>query len=203
METTPGKRVQILREKKGYTSLTSFCEFTGLKVGTISALEKDKSSPSLETLAKLLEAFPDVNLDWLVTGTGNMLKDGRALTPAVAQEPEPPTPGGAAMHVNKEGNLEGYWKAVAEERGKQLQEQQALIERLWNQNDTLLKKPEASFDAAELLALPPRTEMRRWQAVYNTEATVETIEDAMQAAATGGKLIPLYGEGETCDAVAA
>jgi transcriptional regulator with XRE-family HTH domain len=62
MDTTPGKRVQMLREAKGYSSLTAFAEFTKLKVGTLSALEKDKSSPSLETMAKLIE--PRLVGDW-------------------------------------------------------------------------------------------------------------------------------------------
>ena len=82
METTPGKRVQMVREAKGYKSITAFAEFTGLKIGTLSALEGDKSAPSLETLARLNAAFPDVSMEWLISGTGSMLRDGRALTPA-------------------------------------------------------------------------------------------------------------------------
>lgn len=87
METTPGKRVQLLREAKGFKSLTSFAEHTSIKIGTLSALEGDKSAPSMDTLAKLLTAFPDVSMDWLINGTGEMLKGSRILTPVSALTP--------------------------------------------------------------------------------------------------------------------
>lgn len=78
METTPGKRVKMLRESKGFKSLTAFAEASGLKIGALSSIEADRSAPSFDTLATLQKAFPDVSLEWLVSGEGSMLKDGRS-----------------------------------------------------------------------------------------------------------------------------
>lgn len=34
-----------------------------------------KTQPTVEKIALMIETFPDVNLEWLVLGTGNMLKN--------------------------------------------------------------------------------------------------------------------------------
>ncbi len=123
METTPGKRVQMVREAKGYKSITAFAEFTSLKVGTLSALEADKSAPSLETLARLNAAFPDVSMEWLISGTGTMLRNGQALASVAhgrthgearaAVEAVEPT---NVLRRNREGEGPSYWEQIAIER---------------------------------------------------------------------------------------
>ncbi len=81
METTPGKRVRMFREAKGYKTASAFAEAAGLKVATLSSIETDRTSPSFDILATLANSFPDLNTDWLLTGAGPMLRDGRVLTP--------------------------------------------------------------------------------------------------------------------------
>lgn len=99
METTPGKRIQIFRESKGYKRASAFAEVAGLKPATLSSIETDRTAPSFDTLGALMSAFPDLNPDWLLTGTGSMLRDGRSLAP-LPKDPTPPTPQAeAAMQV--------------------------------------------------------------------------------------------------------
>ncbi|MEM9649860.1 MAG: helix-turn-helix transcriptional regulator [Bacteroidota bacterium] len=43
---------------------------------TISRLVNENRSPSFSTLYKIKESFPEVNLDWLITGKGLMLVEG-------------------------------------------------------------------------------------------------------------------------------
>lgn len=88
METTPGKRVQIFRESKGFKRASAFAEAAGLKAATLSSIETDRTAPSFETLNALMLAFPDLNPDWLLTGQGAMLREGRNLLP----QPKDPTP---------------------------------------------------------------------------------------------------------------
>lgn len=44
------------------------------------------SLPRLDSLATLLETFPDLNTDWVIFGKGDMLKSG----PLMAEESRPP-----------------------------------------------------------------------------------------------------------------
>jgi transcriptional regulator with XRE-family HTH domain len=92
MESTPGKRMQIWREFKGITS-TALSQATGINLTTISQAENPKgkvSNPSYDTLTKMLVAYPDLNPDWLLLGTGPMLRDGRSLAPAIPTETQKP-----------------------------------------------------------------------------------------------------------------
>lgn len=78
--------MQQWREFKGIT-ITALSNATGINVTTISQAENPKgkvSNPSYDTLTKMLTAFPDLNPDWLLLGTGPMLRDGRELTPKPA-----------------------------------------------------------------------------------------------------------------------
>ncbi|GAB2959226.1 hypothetical protein GCM10027048_28190 [Hymenobacter coalescens] len=89
METTPGKRIQQWREYKGLT-LAQMSRDSGVKVTTISTAEQPgASNPSYDTLSKLILAYPDLNPDWLLTGNGSMLRDGRELTPAPKPDAHP------------------------------------------------------------------------------------------------------------------
>lgn len=81
MESTTGKRLKHLRIQKGL-DVEGFAKVLGVKASAVYGLEKDANKPSFETIANLTTAFPDLNLDWLINGTGPMLRDGRVLTPA-------------------------------------------------------------------------------------------------------------------------
>jgi len=51
-----GENIRILRNKKGY-SILKVKELTGLSKSTISELETDKTSPTVETLQKIARAL--------------------------------------------------------------------------------------------------------------------------------------------------
>ena len=46
----------------------------GVQRSSISHILSGRNKPSYDFLQKFLEAFPDVNAEWLLTGNGNMLK---------------------------------------------------------------------------------------------------------------------------------
>jgi len=69
METS-GQRFKKIRQNKGM-SQGDFGNKIGLSKSAVSAVENDKSFVSLEILRTLFMEF-DVNLNWLITGTGNM-----------------------------------------------------------------------------------------------------------------------------------
>ena len=50
---------------------TKFEENCGINRGTINNIKDGVSSPNL---SKIINAYPELNLDWLITGNGEMIK---------------------------------------------------------------------------------------------------------------------------------
>lgn len=152
----PGKRIRKWREHLGLNG-KQFEAATGIPYSTLKTLENNEDpervKPSFDVLAKILHAYGQLNPDWLLLGTGSMLRDGRALTPMPAHfEEARPAVGLSVSQPTRE-----EWAAVVEEN-RQLREQLAAKdgklsaveeERVWLRTE-LIKKPEASADAASL-----------------------------------------------------
>jgi transcriptional regulator with XRE-family HTH domain len=79
METTFAGRVLEYRKRKGL-SQQAFADQCGLEQGNISQMEKG-TEPKQSNVTKLLAGFPDLSPDWLLMGTGQMLRGGVELTP--------------------------------------------------------------------------------------------------------------------------
>lgn len=62
----------IIKQKCG--SQKKFCELTGLNEKTLSSMLQRNSSPNYEFLSTLISAFSDINVDWLITGRGEMIQ---------------------------------------------------------------------------------------------------------------------------------
>ena len=104
MESTPGSRLAEWREFKGLT-LVEMAHITGISKTTINTVEQSGSSkPSYDTISRVLAGFPDLNPDWLLLGTGPMVR-GRVLTPAPAATPVVSAPTVAAEPVASYGCL--------------------------------------------------------------------------------------------------
>jgi len=92
--------LEILKIKN--LSPAQFADLIGVQRSGISHLISGRNKPSLEFLQKLLKTFPDINSDWMLFGTGEMLKSGiqpeREINPVMeifTQEPlakEKPNP---------------------------------------------------------------------------------------------------------------
>lgn len=52
-----------------------FSEKTGINKATISNLKNGKTNPTLEMVYKIQNAFPNINLDWLINGKGDMFNN--------------------------------------------------------------------------------------------------------------------------------
>ena len=60
--------VKILINKLGLLSTADFCRKTDLGRGLVDKLSAGDNQPRFDTLVKIKEAFPQVNMNWLVTG---------------------------------------------------------------------------------------------------------------------------------------
>ncbi len=60
--------VTILIKKLGLSTTADFCRKTDLGRGLVDKLSAGDNNPRFDTLVKIKEAFPQVNMNWLVTG---------------------------------------------------------------------------------------------------------------------------------------
>ena len=67
--------VKILINKLGLPSTADFCRKTDLGRGLVDKLSAGDNQPRFDTLVKIKEAFPEVNMNWLVTGRGEILDE--------------------------------------------------------------------------------------------------------------------------------
>ena len=67
--------VKILINELGLTSTADFCRKTDLGRGLVDKLSAGDNQPRFDTLVKIKEAFPEVNMNWLVTGRGEILDE--------------------------------------------------------------------------------------------------------------------------------
>lgn len=115
MSTTKERIIELL-ESHGKT-ISTFFPSIGLSYSNFKGPQL-KSSPSADILVKIKAAFPNVNIDWLLTGEGEMLKGD-----VVPQQPE----------TNPKIDM------TAEEFIKELERRDKQIEELLSQNSKLLQ----------------------------------------------------------------
>ncbi|MDR3226333.1 MAG: helix-turn-helix domain-containing protein [Prevotellaceae bacterium] len=52
-----------------------FADIIGVQPANISHIISERNKPSLDFIQKMLKAFPKLNVEWLITGYGNIYKD--------------------------------------------------------------------------------------------------------------------------------
>ena len=67
--------VKILINELGLPSTADFCRKTDLGRGLVDKLSAGDNQPRFDTLVKIKEAFPEVNMNWLVSGRGEILDE--------------------------------------------------------------------------------------------------------------------------------
>jgi DNA-binding XRE family transcriptional regulator len=84
-------RIRELLETRQLTP-TQFADLIGVGRPVISHILSERNKPSLEVVQKIIGAFPDVSLPWLLTGTGSMQASAAPDTSSVAAPVAPPAP---------------------------------------------------------------------------------------------------------------
>jgi transcriptional regulator with XRE-family HTH domain len=65
--------LKLLDDEK--LSATKFADRIGVQRSSISHIISGRNKPSFDFISKTIEKFPDINVEWLITGKGNMYKD--------------------------------------------------------------------------------------------------------------------------------
>lgn len=87
METTVNERVRILR-KSLKMSQHDFSELVGIAQTSVSRIEKGTNAPHKSTLLQIANAT-NSNVDWLLTGKGEMTFEGEEKTETTVSENSP------------------------------------------------------------------------------------------------------------------
>lgn len=56
----------------------AFSQFTKISTASLSGILNGRTKPTLNTVEAIRSSFPNVNIDWLMFGTGPMFTDGDA-----------------------------------------------------------------------------------------------------------------------------
>ena len=67
--------VKILINELGLPSTADFCRKTDLGRGLVDKLSTGDNQPRFDTLKKIKNAFPQTNMNWLISGLGEVLED--------------------------------------------------------------------------------------------------------------------------------
>ncbi|GAB2965765.1 helix-turn-helix transcriptional regulator [Hymenobacter coalescens] len=82
------ERIRLLLQAR-QLSPTQFADAIGVARPIMSHILGGRNKPSLEVVQKIIAAFPDLSMPWLLTGQGAMLADASATMPPAPSE-EPP-----------------------------------------------------------------------------------------------------------------
>lgn len=72
------QRIELLLRIKDVTA-SKFADMLGVQPSNISHIISGRNKPSLDFVVKVVEAFPDISLEWLIFGKGNMYSQMNAI----------------------------------------------------------------------------------------------------------------------------
>ena len=115
-----------------HISERAFSDSIGKSTSYINTLKKENSSPSLSVVTSILDAYPKVNLYWLVLGVGSMYlsdEDAKTFTEEKNQ----------STNKDYKALFEEYRKENAELR-RELHEAHNTLFELMKKNGTLMEE---------------------------------------------------------------
>lgn len=99
------KRLEEILEYYGL-SAAAFAEKLEFNRSTISHLLSGRNKPSLEFVVKLLQKFPEVNLDWLLFGKGTFPVSSETAVATTSKNQKPNTGSEVSQNLFTEANGE-------------------------------------------------------------------------------------------------
>lgn len=69
MDTTFGQRIKLVIRRTGLSN-NEIAKLVGVLPSWVSALTHDHRLPSISSIAKFLDCFPDIDARWLICGKG-------------------------------------------------------------------------------------------------------------------------------------
>lgn len=106
---TVKERLKIFIKSKGISD-SAFCKAIGVSTSYISAMRQSIPPAKLHSVAS---AFPDLNIEWLLTGTGEMLNSGPRQVRFIHNLTDPEPPDSVCPDcLKKEGKIEALEETI-------------------------------------------------------------------------------------------
>ena len=70
------EQIQEILKRENITS-SQFADKIGVQRSSVSHVISGRNKPGFEFIRRVIESFPDINADWLLTGTGEMYRQIR------------------------------------------------------------------------------------------------------------------------------
>lgn len=104
------ERFKQLLEEKGLTA-TKFAALIKVNASAMSHILNGRSKPGFDVLDKIAQAFPDVNLNWLISGKGELFN----TSPAKEKQAEIPVQKSLfeVAEIDKQENTTDYTQPAA------------------------------------------------------------------------------------------
>ena len=81
-----GERLKILMQNENIAQ-SRFADLIGIQRSAVTHIVSGRNQPSFDVLRKILENFPYVNAEWLMNGSGDMMKEnGEEMRAALQDE---------------------------------------------------------------------------------------------------------------------
>lgn len=119
------QRVKTICELKS-ASETQFAKLIGAKQKTINQQLRGDVQLSLSVLLLIIEAFPDISTEWLLRGSGEMLKDTQSPPSAANSDTEP-----------KFSTTSAMYETLIKDRDEQIEELKAEVNKLIGENNVM------------------------------------------------------------------
>ena len=74
-------RIKKIMESQEMTQ-KDFAEHLGISAASLCSIFNEKTKPTLSTVNAIMERFPEISLEWLISGKGEMTKDGGMMNDA-------------------------------------------------------------------------------------------------------------------------
>lgn len=135
-------------------SQAEFERLSGLGNGALTGLIKSDKNVYSNTLTKVSNAFPDLNMNWLLTGSGDMMLSGELV-----RDSKTPTKStnNLQLHEKKENNMDEMLKMLKEQNDYLKSQVEFLQEQIRSKDDQIIKilaelktKPREQSDASGL-----------------------------------------------------
>ncbi len=77
------ERIQLIMKSRNI-SAAQFADEIGVQRSSVSHILTGRNNPSLDIILKILQRFPEINSEWILTGNGAMIKSeiGKSYLPA-------------------------------------------------------------------------------------------------------------------------
>lgn len=82
MENSINQRIELLIKELGYKSIRQFAIKIDVAPTSLNDVVKNNAEPKFSTINKIVKAEPSISPNWLITGEGEMLKEGTKSIPS-------------------------------------------------------------------------------------------------------------------------